>query len=149
GVLSGTPTAEGTYTFTVQAVDANFIGATQEYYLLVGVPTPTSTPTNTFTPTSTPTVTPTNIPQTLIVGHVTWQGPPNPPNALQQLPVTLTLKSSTTEVNYSAQLTDPSGFFTQVVALPIGTYGWRVKGPRYLANSGNVTLSETSTTYAE
>src|SRR5205823_2963885 len=82
-------------------------------------------------PTSTPTST--NTPQARIVGHVTWQGRAAQPNALQQLPITLTLKSGTTEVNYPVQNTDASGFFTQVITLPNGAYNWRVKGPKYLA----------------
>src|SRR3954468_17786552 len=84
-----------------------------------------------------------------LVGHVTWQGRPAQPNALQQLPITLTLKSGTTEINYPIQNTDASGFFTQVVTLPNGSYNWRVKGPLYLANSGNVTLSGAPTTNVE
>src|SRR5207244_11268299 len=36
----------------------------------------------------------------MVVGHVNWQGRPAQPNSLQQLPVSLTLRSGTTEVNY-------------------------------------------------
>lgn len=149
GALSGTPTTPGTYTFTVQAVDANHIGATQEYSLLISVPELTATPTATFTPTHTPTITPTNIPQSLVVGHVTWQGRPAQPNALQQMPVTLTLKSGASEVNYPVQNTDARGYFTQVISLPDGTYNWRVKGPKHLANSGSVVLNGASIINAE
>lgn len=100
--------------------------------------TPTSTPTSTYT--STPTYTPTPVP--VLVGHVTWQGRPTQPNALQALPITLTLKSGSTEVNYPAVATDPSGFFTYTVSgLAPGTYNWRVKGPKYLANRGTLTLT--------
>jgi hypothetical protein len=80
---------------------------------------------------------------------VTWQGRPAQPNALQQLPITLTLKSGTTEVNYPVQNTDASGFFTQVVTLPNGTYGWRVKDPQYLANAGSVNLTGAAQTNVE
>src|SRR5205823_15070810 len=64
------------------------------------------------------------------------------PNALQQLPITLTLKSGGSEVNYATLNTDASGFFTVSVAgLANGAYSWRVKGPKYLANGGTVTLT--------
>jgi hypothetical protein len=65
-----------------------------------------------------------------LVGHVTWQGRPTQPNSLQQLPLTLTLKSSAKEINYPSITTDASGFFTvDVSSLVTGTYNWRVKGP--------------------
>jgi hypothetical protein len=137
--------------------------------------TPTNTPTHTPTRTNTPTNTRTNTPtltatatltltptaQARIVGHVNWQGRPAQPNALQQLPITLTLKSSTTEVNYPVQNTDASGFFTRVVSLPNGGYNWRVKGPDgviktlltdppgFLANSGTLTLAGGATLQVE
>jgi hypothetical protein len=58
------------------------------------------------------------------------------------LPITLTLKSGSNEVNYPSQNTDSSGFFTvSVSSLPNGTYNWRVKNPKYLANAGNVALT--------
>ena len=77
-----------------------------------------------------------------LIGHVTWQGRPAQPNILQQLPITITLKSPSTEINYSVQTTDVSGFFTVTVGnLPTGTYGWRIKGPKYLANAGTVNLN--------
>src|SRR5207253_10354930 len=85
--------------------------------------------------------TPTPTPGSVLVGHVTWQGRPAQPNALQQLPITLTLKSSTTEVNYPSQTTDTSGRFTVTTGLPNGTYSYRVKDPKYLANSGSLTLA--------
>src|SRR5205823_3540292 len=74
---------------------------------------------------------------------------PAQPSALQALPITLTLKSGTTEGNYTSA-TDPNGNFTVVADLPGGTYQWRVKGPNagpggnttpaWLANSGTLTL---------
>jgi len=103
--------------------------------------TPTFTPSN--TPSSTATRTPTNtpIPAGVLIGHVTWQARGTQPSALQQMPITLTLKSGTTEVNYPIQVTDPSGFFTTTVStLPPGTYNWRVKGPSYLSTAGVVNL---------
>jgi hypothetical protein len=105
---------------------------------------PTATPTLTHTRTVTPT------PGQQIVGRVTWQGRPTPPSALQQVVITLTLKSGTTEVNYPGQTTDSSGFFTcTVVGLPGGTYSWRVKSPKYLANSGFVDLAGAPQTNVE
>ncbi|MFL5732328.1 MAG: Kelch repeat-containing protein [Chloroflexia bacterium] len=84
----------------------------------------------------------TPIPAGVLVGHVTWQGRPAQPSALQQLPITLTLKSGSTEVNYPYQITDASGFFTTTVdTLPTGIYNWRVKGPTFLATSGILTLA--------
>src|SRR5262249_4891999 len=92
-------------------------------------PIPTATNTPTFTPLSTATDTPT--PQAILVGHVTWQGRPSQPNPLQQVPITLTLKQGTTEVNYPAQATDAFGFFTvSVASMPGGLYNWRVKDPK-------------------
>ena len=73
---------------------------------------------------------------------MTWQGRPAQPSALQQLPITLTLKSATgAEYNYPSQTTDASGFFTVPVGglLP-GPYNYRVKGPKYLANAGSTTI---------
>jgi hypothetical protein len=79
-----------------------------------------------------------------------WQGPPAQPDPRQQLPITLTLKLGNTEVNYPAQSTDASGNFTVGVSgMPNGTYQWRAKGPKYLANSGTVALTGASTTNAE
>ncbi len=102
----------------------------------VNTPIPTATPTDTPIPTSTPT------PPALLVGHVTWQGPPVQPSAAQQLPITLTLKLGTTEIDYPSQNTDASGLFTVTLGnLAPGIYDWRVKGPKYLANSGTVSLS--------
>lgn len=97
----------------------------------------TNTPVATFTPISTNTPAPARL-----SGHVTWQGRAAQPNVLQQLPVTLTLKLGTTEVNYSTMTTDANGNFTMTLgSLPNGTYSWRVKGPKYLANVGQVTLT--------
>jgi hypothetical protein len=77
---------------------------------------------------------------------------------LQQLPITLTLKSGSNEINYPARTTDASGYFTVTAPSDVGSYPgsyrWRVKGPKYLANSGSMVLSDgtvattTSTTRA-
>jgi hypothetical protein len=115
-------------------------------------PSPSLTPTDTATLTVTPTATATATAgsQAYLSGHVTWQGRPAQPHALQQMPITLTLRSSTIEVNYPAQNTDASGFFTVPVStMPSGAYNWRVKGPKFLANAGTVTLSGAASTQQE
>src|SRR5206468_9896550 len=77
-----------------------------------------------------------------LVSHVTLQGRPSPPDARLQVPITLTLKSGTVERNYPSQTTNASAVFTTGVGtLPAGTYAWRAKYPRYLANSGTVSLT--------
>ncbi len=86
----------------------------------------------------------------VVVGHVTWQGRPTQPHTLQQLPITMTLKSGTSEANYPTRVTDMRGYFTVTVgAIPTGTYNYRVKNPKYLANSGTITLTGTLTTNLE
>jgi hypothetical protein len=78
----------------------------------------------------------------LLVGHVVWEGRPAQPHTLQQLPITLTIKSGTTEINYPTQNTDASGFFTvSLGTLSDGLYDYRVKGPKFLANSGSFAKS--------
>jgi hypothetical protein len=108
-----------------------------------GTPVSTSTPTTSNTPTVTLTATPTITPTTeVLVGHVTWQGPPPQPSARQQLPISITLKLGPTLRDYPMQNTDSSGSFTVTVSgLFPGVYNWRVKGPRYLANCGTVFLT--------
>ncbi len=66
GLISGSLTAAGTYTFTIQTVDTQAIAATQSYTVTISDPpatttTPTGTPTNppTVAATDTATVTPT------------------------------------------------------------------------------------------
>src|SRR5207249_2792942 len=89
-------------------------------------------------------------PTPVLVGHVRWQGRPAQPNALQQLPITLTLKSAAGETNYPVQTTDASGFFTvSVTGLPNGLYLWRVKGPKFLANAGSVNMTGALVTNVE
>jgi dockerin type I repeat protein len=103
------------------------------------------------TPSVTATFTPTPSAAVIVVGHVTWQGRPAQPNAAQQLPITLTVRSGALEINYPQQSTDASGFFTVSVPLPFTTYTYRVKGPNdtpntnttpgFLANSGTFPTS--------
>lgn len=83
-----------------------------------------------------------NSGSTRVTGHVVWQGRPAQPNSAQQMPITLTLKSGALEVNYPALTTDNNGFFTlDSGPMQYGSYQWRVKGPKYLANVGTATLS--------
>ena len=104
--------------------------------------TATRTPTSVPTPTNSATPTSTSTPAALLVGHVTWQGHAAQPNTSQIQPLTLTLKSGVTQVDFPGyQVTDASGFFTiSVGTLPQGIYNWRVKGPAHLAASGTVSL---------
>ncbi|MFL5731953.1 MAG: dockerin type I domain-containing protein [Chloroflexia bacterium] len=84
------------------------------------------------------------FPTTPFVGHVTWQGPPPQPDPRQALPITLTLRlaSGRPDQEFRNLATDASGFFTvSVGTFPAGTYNWRVKDPKYLANAGTVSLA--------
>jgi hypothetical protein len=82
-----------------------------------------------------------------LAGHVTWQGRPTQPNTLQSLPITITLKLVNREFNYPSQTTSTGGAFTVDVGnLANGTYSWRVKGPKYLANAGTLALTGISIT---
>ncbi|MFL5734392.1 MAG: proprotein convertase P-domain-containing protein, partial [Chloroflexia bacterium] len=104
------------------------------------------------TPTNTPTETPTTGPTPVLVGHVTWQGPPAQPSSLQALPISLTLrlKGGGPDNEYTGLATDASGFFTVPLGtIPDGTYMWRVKGSKYLATGGNTSLTGGVTTNVE
>ncbi|MFL5731727.1 MAG: dockerin type I domain-containing protein [Chloroflexia bacterium] len=102
-----------------------------------------------------------SCPANALVGHVTWQGRPAQPSTLQQLPLTLTLKSALTEIDYPVMTTDASGFFTaSVTGLTPGVYTWRVKSaqvgatppqqnPGWLATSGTATLTGAAVTQQE
>jgi hypothetical protein len=128
-------------------VGGDFINAGSDGSYHFGIwhePPPTPTPTATRTATATATTIP-----MLVVGHVAWQGLPAQPNPVQEMPITMTLKSGATEVNYARRLTDLSGFFTVTVSLPPGSYQWRVKGNTYLASSGVFTLTGVSTQQVE
>jgi hypothetical protein len=53
-------------------------------------------------------------------------------------------------LDYPTQDTDHRGLFTNTVAgLPLGSYRWRVKGPKYLANSGIISLTGARITNVE
>jgi len=76
-------------------------------------------------------------------GQIYWQGRPNN-SPLQQLPISLTLQSTSGPdgADYPAQNTDDSGSFpVSLGTLPDGLYFWRVKGHKYLANRGTVTIN--------
>lgn len=62
------------------------------------------------------------------------------PNAVQSVPITLTLRLAAggPDNEYSAT-TDTSGFFTVTVPTT-GLYNWRVKHAQNLANAGSVSL---------
>ena len=54
------------------------------------------------------------------------------------------------EVNYPATTTDETGHFVvSVTGFMSGTWNWRVKGAKYLANAGSVRLVGGPTTSAE
>jgi hypothetical protein len=91
---------------------------------------------NGTSPTPTRTATPT--PGAMIMGHVLWQGSTQP-NARQVQTATLTLCASTL-MTYTVT-TDDSGTFTQSPNLPDGTYSWRIKNFRTLANAGSLTVA--------
>ena len=51
-----------------------------------------------------------------------------------------------TVIDYPTQNTDASGYFTvSVDGLASGTYNYRVKGPKFLAKAGTVTLNGATT----
>ncbi|MFL5732727.1 MAG: dockerin type I domain-containing protein [Chloroflexia bacterium] len=114
--------------------------------------TPTATPT--FTPTATPTVTPT--PTQVLVSHLNWEGRPSQPSPRQSSPVTMTLRLASGGPAYEwpgpgiTATTDNNGIFTVPLdSLALGTYNWRVKGPKFLSVSGLVTLTGSPSTSLE
>lgn len=91
-----------------------------------------------------------NIVHAVFTGHVTWEGRPAQPNALQVLPITLTLTQGANTFNFTGLTTDQNGNFSvNVDNLPDGTYTWRVKGTQSLSTSGSVALSHSLTTTVE
>jgi hypothetical protein len=66
------------------------------------------------------------------------------------VPITLTIKAGSTEINYPSQSTDASGFFSVPVGMVANnTYNWRVKNPKFIANGSTVALTGTITTNLE
>ena len=78
------------------------------------------------------------------MGHLTWQGIPQPNNRNAGLTATLTLCVGGTPANYVVT-TDASGFFTLTTGLQDGPYNFRIKGVRSLANAGTLSLAGSST----
>src|SRR5262249_45449717 len=94
--------------------------------------------------------TPTSTVPADLTAHVSWQGR-IPGTSSYQVPMSITLKSGTTEVNYPVQNTDNQGFMTvSVTGLPNGIYNVRAKSPDiYLSNSGTVDLTGSPGTQIE
>ena len=111
-------------------------------------------PTNTAVNTNTPTYTSTRTPTTgaLLVGHVTWQGIPQPNarNTTETFTLTLRLNSGGPPSQYGNLATDAGGYFTVPLgSLAPGTYNYLAKGPRNLANGGQVSLAGAPVTTME
>src|SRR5205807_1843444 len=74
---------------------------------------------------------PTQTPERVVVGHLTWQGPPSQPSDRQSLPLKVVLQSGASSFNYPGQMTDATGSFSiDVTGLASGVYNWWAKGPR-------------------
>jgi hypothetical protein len=74
------------------------------------------------------------------VGHVTWQGIPQPNARNVGITATLTLCVGGAPVTYPVT-TDASGFFTVTTGLSDGAYNWHLKGLLNLANAGSTIIS--------
>ena len=88
-----------------------------------------------------------------LLGHVVWEGRPDQPDALQQLPITVHLqqleKAPSVGIDLDA-ITDEKGYMVlDVSELPAGLYEWRAKGAQYLTNSGQVKLGQFEVTSVE
>jgi len=69
------------------------------------------------------------------------QGRPAQPDPINELPITLTLRSGPEGITFANLTTDASGFFTVTADLSAGEYSWWAKAPvRWLANAGALTL---------
>lgn len=77
-----------------------------------------------------------------LAGHVSWAGATQP-DSRQMQPLTLTLCSAAGgSISTYVANTNASGYFTvDVASLIPGTYNWREKGTRSLANGGTLTLT--------
>ncbi len=104
----------------------------------VQAPAPTPTPTPSNTPTSTPTNTPTNSAQ--VLGAVTLQGRPTPPNARWSVPLRMSLTpQGGGQALTCTPTTDQSGNFSCGGFAP-GTYTACVKQSQTLRNCQSVSL---------
>jgi hypothetical protein len=135
---TNTPTQTPTSTYTPSDTPTNTPTDTPQ-----PTATATNTPTNTATsgPTNTPANTPTREP--VLVAHISWEGIPQPSarNLTQTITLTLKLNPVGPYFEYTGMTTDASGYFTVPVdTLPVGTYSYRVKGPRNLANCGTLII---------
>ena len=81
------------------------------------------------------------VANSIIVGHLAWQGIGQPNNHNTGLPATLTLCIEGVP-QADTVTTDLSGFFTTTTALPTGTYNWYIKGTHFLANAGTIALAD-------
>ncbi len=77
----------------------------------------------------------------IITGHLTWQGIPQPNSRNTLVTGTLTICTGGTANNYIFH-TDASGNFTVTTTVPNGGPDtWVIKGPRHIATRGSVTIS--------
>jgi hypothetical protein len=88
-------------------------------------------------PTATPTSTPT--PMGVIIGHVIWQGIPQPDIRNEDVFAALSVCAGGVSLSYGVT-TDASGFFTVTTGLEDGSYNWWIKGDINLANAGNLVI---------
>jgi hypothetical protein len=83
----------------------------------------------------------------VIVGHVTWQGIPQPNARNNGITATLTLCVGGIPQSYGVA-TDARGVYTATTGLPDGSYNWRIKGVINLASAGTLVLAG-GTSYVE
>lgn len=99
-------------------------------------------PTNTPVPPP-PSPTKTRLPADTLIGHISWQGIPQPNVRNISMSGTLTLCAAGSLYSSTAA-TDDDGWFTLGTGLPDGTYNWAFKGSKWLATSGTLVMSGTT-----
>ncbi|MDQ2807524.1 MAG: S-layer homology domain-containing protein, partial [Chloroflexota bacterium] len=133
GLISGSLTSAGTYTFTIQTQDGHAIAATQSYTLTISDPPPpsiTPTSTHTATATDTPPTTPTSLPsaiptqtaavpsaiatQTAAVPSATATQARTPPSATATQTAPPTATSTACTIRFS-DVNDPSAYYYEPV----------------------------------